>query len=339
MYNDDHAQRNAKNHLDSRNGPPSWLVTVTAVVVTLAFAQMSFIRPARQQMARLQREVVSLRSSIDEIAGHSETAASANQLLQQLAQQSAVVAEAADALSEIEDLQQRLTDNAARLNEANRAIAAMAQLRRDVQQNKATIQGASEVLAAMHELQDNILRNADETSEAQAVSYDLLALKQQLINEGRRVSSAQSALEQLIGIRTELDAQGADIELADQRAEGLIDLKNKVVSRTDDLVGSIETFERAMDLQQQFHQASEAFVDMRRMMTEMVILRSNVVQVVDHLKPLTDLVNLRRLSASQLRKMARTVTEQYSDHVANKPHVDENSPKMSKTELTGSATE
>ncbi len=319
-----------------------------AVVVTLIFAHLTFIRPARKEMAQLHHQVGALQRHIEQLAAHGQTAATANQLLVHLTQQAAQTAEATEALAAMETLHQRLNREAAVLDEAHQAITAMAKLRDEVQKNVTLIDQASHALMAMNELQEDLLSGADATTEAQAISYDLLALKRQLVDEGQEVATAHEALEQLIGIRTELDQQGTDIEVADRRAKELIELKNKVLARTDDLAGSIETFERAIDLQQQFEEASQSFHEIRHLLTEMTMLRSGVRQVVEHFKPLSDLVNLRRLTPAEIRQMAQTIVDQRREQIAAKENAgSEPSPAgrpaitkaVTKADLTSASTD
>ncbi len=71
----------------------------------------------------------------------------------------------------------------------------------------------------------------------------------------------------------------------------------------------------------------------------MVMLRSGVGQIVEHLKPLTDLVNLRRLTAAEIRHMAQTVVDQRQEQIAasREAQAGGNSgagPVASKAELT-----
>ena len=159
--------------------------------------------------------------------------------------------------------------------------------------------------------------------------------------EGQQVGAAQSTLDELIDLSAKLDQQSGTLQLADDRVTSLIQLKDDVIARTNNLTEAIQTFERTSDLHDQFHEASQAFEEFRHVLAEVVMLRPGVAQVVKHLEPLTDLVNLRRLSAAEIRHMAQTIVTQRGEQIAAEPDAspDEVISVVKEAKLTSASTD
>lgn len=193
----------------------------------------------------------------------------------------------------------------------------------------------------MYELQVRIIDSTSTTSQASSVTDELLGLNWRIIAEGQQVAAARSTLEELIALKAKLGLQGDDLKVAENRVSRLIQLKDDVVAGTENLMAAIETFERTSDLQEQFHEASQAFDEIRRVLAEVVMLRSGFVQVVKQLKPLTELVNLRRLTTEEIRHMAHCIASERCEQISKKtgaPSSDDVFLVLSKAKPTSTST-
>ncbi|MEX2121718.1 MAG: hypothetical protein WD847_19190 [Pirellulales bacterium] len=209
-------------------------------------------------------------------------------------------------------LSQHAQAQASDVQDARQSLESLVELKDRALSQSGQLEAAGEVVAEWSLLAERLAARAGQTEEARRASDDLLALEEGILC-GSDVPSRQKAseaLDELVTMRSRLQDQSSDVGSAQARLDGLLSLKDQVIGQTGDLVEAIEALETSADVQRQFVAASQSFDAMRRWMAEIVLLEPTFQRLIDSLKPLGELANLRRLSPAELRHAARAIADQ-----------------------------
>lgn len=224
-----------------------------------------------------------------------------------------------ETLAELARLEQDAVACADDLGAARASLEALASLKSQALALADPLRQSEMTLDDMARLNDRIVNASIGVAEARQVSDQLLGMKDEILLRGTnplRPEAARFALEGMIEIRERLDAQ-TNLPSASSKLGGLIELKDRVVAQTGDLASAIETLEVSSDLRREFDAVVESFERIRRWMTEIAVLETTVDRTVTALRPLAELGNLRRLSATELRQAARVVAEERTSRTAD----------------------
>ncbi len=190
----------------------------------------------------------------------------------------------------------------------------------------------------MEELHRQMIAASPKLEEAHRVSESLLAIEEDLLNRGYDAETAHLALNELIDLRDRVEAQAGTVAKAQDELDQLVDLKDSVLQQQGDVADAVETLELTVELRQQMHRASDTFDDIRRMMTEIVILEPTVERAVRGLRPITELGNLRHMSVGELRQAAQTIFNGRNSTLADDAELDSPSEIVADANLDGSST-
>lgn len=239
------------------------------------------------------------------------------------------ITSAQQTLDEIIRLQRLVLSEAGEVGKARRAIEGLAELKTRSLAAGEEVERAGEVANKLVGTQQRLIRAADDLDQARAVGRGLVALKDEILcgNDPEQIEEAQAALGGLADLRVQLQREAAEVPPARASLDGLIAIKDQVLARTADLADAVETLETLGDLEHQLTASVQSFDRVRHWLVEAVLIEPAVERAAAMLKPLAELSNLRRLNPADLRQAARSIADQRSARVANKPSsVTETSP-------------
>lgn len=231
------------------------------------------------------------------------------------------ITSAQQTLNEIIRLHKLVLSEADEVGDARRAIEGLAELKSRSLAAGEEADRAGEVANKLLGTQQRLLRAAGDLDQARAVGRGLAALKDEILcgNDPEQIEEAREALGGLADLRQQLQRESADVAPARVSLDGLVAIKDQVLARTSDLADAVETLETLGDLEHQLVESVQSFDRIRRWLVEAVLIEPAVERASTMLKPLVELSNLRRLNPADLRQAARSIADQRSARVANKP--------------------
>ncbi|MEX2558586.1 MAG: hypothetical protein WD403_01670 [Pirellulales bacterium] len=277
---------------------PPWAIFAAGFIGGIIVVYWGITRPLSNDLARLDRQVAGLARGISQLAGQTGQAAKSTELLAVLARQGQEAEAACEALARIQALQKQLLAEQPAMSEA-----------------------LGQLVTEWSLLADRMIGAAGQTEEARRAGDELLALQEDILcgSDAPGLQKASEALDELLTMRGRLQDEASDVDSASTRLDGLLSLKDQVIGQTGDLAEAIESLETSADVQRQFVAASQSFDQMRRWMAEIVLLEPTFQRLIDSLKPLGELANLRRLSPAELRHAARAIADQRAMRTAQPP--------------------
>ena len=297
---------------------PSWGMFLVGVAVTVAAFYVGFMRPASQQLSYLQRQINRMERSVRELADAKDAAGKANNLLSQLKEQGELVEAARLALDDIQGLHRQMDQELTRVQRIRQAVQELSELSAIALRQADQTENAHNAMVSLEDLRGRLLEASQLTSSARERTDALLDLESSLIDDSSATEKAQGQLESLIDLRNRISNEGYDMELAQERLTSLLNLKEDILSYTNGLSGAIETMESTMELQSQFQKVAGSLDRIRGWMTEFLMLEPTIERAMKTLQPLTELGNLSRLNARELRDAAEAILSQRHANLAQK---------------------
>ena len=290
-------------------------------------------RPASKQLASLESQIGKLEARVRAVAGQTGSAREATNLLGLLAEQGRRSEAATAALSGLTELQDRLQAEQGTTAAAAESLEALAAMQARLLAQEAELEQARQTLESMVELKARTIAQSAEVESAHEVVNEWDALHRRIAEASGATAEARHVTDQLLAMEVDLLCMADDTPDAQAALNDLIGLKDDVVARTGNLAEAIETFELTTDLQDQFEQVAAAFAGMRQGLAEMMVIESTFQRVLQNLRPLAELGNLRRLDGQQLRQMASQIRDRQQQQIARKSSeilsVDGNVPSAS----------
>ena len=122
---------------------------------------------------------------------------------------------------------------------------------------------------------------------------------------------AEQNIEHLITMQEQL-ATDERLQLFEAAAnvERLINIQAEIASQTDRLVDSITALELLGDFQGEFNGQLSNVEEMRRQLTELILLQTTIDQALEVVEPISELGDLRRLDTGEIREAARMILDQ-----------------------------
>jgi hypothetical protein len=205
------------------------------LAATVLAVNLSIVRPLKDRMEELQREVVGMQSQVQLLVGERDQVRSTNDLLTGLKAQEAAFEEARHSLAALRQFREEMTTESQKATEALASIEKLDTLQRTVLHYRDLTEPATKVLTAIVDLQKQIIdQNATADDAVDAVNR-LAALKRNVIAEAADSGTAESALGQMANLKTQILSQTTDLPIADARAQQLINMKSQIVDKTNDV--------------------------------------------------------------------------------------------------------
>lgn len=251
-------------------------------------------------------------------------------------------ADVSAAIESVRDLQSRVAgvgeesqQAVKQLDEARRALADFGQFQQRVCETTGDLERARAALEAVMALECDLAATDGDTAQAQTSADRLIAIKDNLNSGSDQLESAEENAERLIVLKDDVAGHGDRLLTAEQNAERLIALQDQLVSderlqffaaasnverliriqaeiaaQTDDLVESITALEVLDDFQTEFNDQAAKVQEMRRRLTELVLLQTTIEQALEAVEPISELGNLRRLDPAEIQEAARMILDQ-----------------------------
>ncbi|REJ97027.1 MAG: hypothetical protein DWQ29_00345 [Planctomycetota bacterium] len=325
----------------------NWKSLLAGAAIGMIGVHLVSVRPTIDRIARLERQVADVEVGVHRVAAAGENVGAANSLLAALNAQAAEVEAARESLAAIDNLRLALQ------TEVDRAAEAEASLNRLTALNSQLIEAdelRSEAAAAIDEverLQAKViaLSNPTETAGRQiattlATLDDVNALQSRLIETGENTTRSANVAEELVALQCMILSAG-DLDLSEQNAERLIALQNQLIvderlqldqadtnledlivmqkmiaNQTAQIADSIDSLELLTDFQGEMNGQLAGLEDLRRQLTELILLETTVTRAMEALEPLASMQNLRRLDQEEVRDVARLILEQRRERLA-----------------------
>jgi hypothetical protein len=131
-----------------------------------------------------------------------------------------------------------------------------------------------------------------------------------------------------------LTQSNLDLPASQSRLEGLIQMQRRI-AELPSLSDAMESLDLLIAFQEEFIDQIQILGDMRTNLVEFAILESTIAKALRSLQPLLELGNLKRMSNAELRSAARSVLEERTTRLINRPH-DERLSHESKPEKEAS---
>lgn len=307
---------------------PSWGMFLVGVAVTVAAFYVGFMRPASQQLSYLQRQINRMERSVRELTDAKDGAGKANDLLTQLVNQGQLVEAARASLDNIQRLHRQLDLEMARVQRVRVSVQELSELRNVALRQAEQTAKAHDALLSLENLQGRLLEASQLTDDARARTDALLQLENSLMDSSEDTAKAQEHLDSLIDLRERISSEGYDLELAQERLSSLLNLKDDILSYTSGLANAIEAMESTMELQGQFQKVAGSLDQIRGWFAEFLMLEPTIEHAMKSLQPLTELGNLSRLSAAELRDAAQAIVTNRHANLAQKPAREEAPPTV-----------
>lgn len=178
------------------------------------------------------------------------------------------------------------------------------------------IDAAQDQLAELSALAQHVIDNGQQAEQARQVAADLLALQDELVTDGTQIEVAHQHARQLLDLEQTLAQNaGESINAAQLNLAALLRIEEQLATQDERLATAIESLELLEDLQDEFHQRTHGLENIRRGLTELLMMESMIARTVRSLQPLTELADLRRIDAHRLRSIARTMIEDSQQRV------------------------
>lgn len=340
------------NHLSADNHEPTvanqdrafqMTTMLFGLLLGLGGMHLLVVRPMTQQLQTMQNEVGRVESRLDALTESRDRAGQVASLMSNLNAQFDQLAAARETLVGIREFCDAVTEETQRAKNSIASLERIKTVQDSVIEQGRTAATASKSLAGMVEVQDAIVAEADQTTLAAAAVRKLAGIKTTVTENTRDLAEAGKNLEELIQLKNAISAQAETNASAQQSADALIALKttltddaadnetaaaslaklveiqSKLNAQTADAADAIQMLELLSDLQDDFQTHFSQLESVQLKLIEFSLLGSRVDRVAEMLRPLTELVTLRRLNPNDLREVADMIRGEHRPALAQKP--------------------
>jgi Zn-dependent M32 family carboxypeptidase len=255
-----------------------------------------------------------------------------------LARNNKLTQEVVNALILNNRLHERLIATASQSEAAEAGLEQLTSLRNQLLQAVRSMEDTQPIVGEFDKLQNRLLNMAPITKQAIGVTDELLSMNETLAYDMSLIGPAKSTLSQMVEIHEMLNRETTDVEVSHQALDELVQLKNDVIATSNDTPKAIEALEQTVDLHAQFVEASRSFEQIRRWMSEVILMEPTIQRAVRTLEPITQLGTLRRMTHREIEyaaHMVRSLREQTSNSTSD---VENDLPEMASkpsTETSG----
>jgi len=322
----DHHLNNPMRESASPSGQRPWWIAAGGVLLTLVGIQLLVTQPLARQLDVVRGELVRVESDMTELVGTRDEAWAASDLLSGLVSQAEQLDDAHSAVESIREFRELVENQAAGVEETGVIVGQLDLLHERLATGARGHGEAMRALNRLIQIRDMAASGRDQTDAAvseiarlQAITSDLqlahdqvsqlAALRATILAGGEDTERARVTLDDLVTLQDTLNTHSSDVDVARKNLNRLLTLEESLRSRSEDIASAVEALEVLTDLQRDIRQHVESLGGMRRDLMEVVLLQSTVARVVNMVGPLTELTQLRRLSAEDMREAARLIGE------------------------------
>ncbi|MED5402018.1 MAG: hypothetical protein VX669_16635 [Planctomycetota bacterium] len=313
----------------------TWWIAGGAVVLALVGIQMLVTQPLARQLAGVRRNLIRVEKDMADLVGARDAIWETSDLLAGIQDQSDRLDATRTSIETIRDFREQVENAAAGLDETRGVVVQLSALQDRIVDASADHQAAMTALNRLVQLRDVAVTGVERTDRAvtevtrlQGVADDLdqahdkveqlVELRDAILRGGQDTDEARATLDQLVLLQDSLNTHASDVAVADKNLSTLLALGESLRTRSNDIASAVESVEVLADLQRDIHEHVQSLSGMRRELMEVVLLQSTVARVVRILGPLSELADLRRLSASEIRSAARSISRQRANQQAQR---------------------
>jgi hypothetical protein len=226
---------------------------------------------------------------------------------------------AAARIDELDALAQQMINEGATLAQARGVASELIALKQSIEQiSPETIDAAGTRVCELEALTQQVIDQDQQIARARSTADELIALQDEILARGVRVDVAREHAERLLRLEELLaNDAGRDIEAATRNLAGLLELEEQLAMQDQKLAAAIESLELLKDLQSEFVERTRELENIRRGLTELILMESMLARTVRLLRPLAELADLRRLDGEQLQSIARSMMSGSEQRVAH----------------------
>lgn len=304
----------------------------------------------RQTVAQLIRDLQSLGSVAKVVHSQAAMTLQAREIADELARTQRDLKTSIDAmkrsanqLAELATSIAQLEASPKRMQAARQTVERLAALEKKLAEQREHLDDSSAALNALIALKDTLRLHHKETAQATQAANELVQLARDVADTRKAVRSAREANQETERLLADIAERRTEVQAARETADRLFrihdrlvaatpelnraasslaafdDLQRRVRSMSSGLADSLETLELLADLDGELRTQVRAIDNVRRNLMEIVLLESAVGRVARILEPLAQLVDLRRLSAAELRAAAQVVLQRRAHRLAQSP--------------------
>ncbi len=292
---------------------------------------------AASGLEKIQQLHQQLLAEAEQLPAANSAVSRLSSLRQDVVRSAGLIEQTRETLSATSDLQQRLVSSANQLRDADAALGRVSDMRTRLLQSVGKLEEAKPLVAKVDQVHQALVDSASLAQDAQSVTDDFVLMSKKLSDESGQTQRSQLVLDDLLDIRQKLDAQAGEMELSHATLDNLVQLKEDVLVQSENLTAAIETLERTVDMTQQYQQAAKSFDELRRWLTEVVLLEPTLRRAMQTLEPITELGNLRHISREELLQAAQVVRDMRRVEVAKRSFTVQSVPEVA-TSAEGEAT-
>jgi hypothetical protein len=310
-------------------------------------AERGLQRNMEAQAADLRLELTNVRNELKLLVDAREDAAAANSLLAELRQQreqvddarkslaaaGRLLAESRSALNGIVALKAHIKAEAASIEEAECRLGQLGSLKSRVLSESDGVERAEGNANDLIALKSTINKGAADIAAARANADAMIALQNALASRGSWNAKAQANLKALVqlcdaiagsddtllkaranadqmrALLKDLSSDLIDVPAAGRNLKKLIEIQIRLNERSRNIADAVQTLELLSDLQDEIASHVRSLGGVRKELLELALMENTVSRVARMLRPLTQLVNLRRLGDRDIREAARGILE------------------------------
>lgn len=205
------------------------------LAATVLAVNLSIVRPMKDRMEELKREVTTMQSEMQLLVGERDQVRSTNDLLSGLKAQEAAFEDARHSLAALRQFREEIAAECQKTTEAMASVEKLDTLQRTVLHYRDLTEPATKVLGAITGLEKQLIDQNVTTDDTVDAVNRLTALKRNLMSEAVDTNAAEAGLGQMANLKTQVLSQTEDLSTAAARAKQLVDLKSQIVEKTGDL--------------------------------------------------------------------------------------------------------
>jgi hypothetical protein len=328
-----------------------WGFFLIGLVIGFVAVYIIVARPMFGQLARMQRQISDVESSLKLLVGERNQPWEAGHMLSDLNSLGTQIQEARATVREIRNLRNDLTQEAQQTGAASEALTKLSRLQNFALAQEELTSSASQALGEMAEIQQRLIDEHIGTPKAQETLADLervrrdltelLSLKSQIAENAADLAAAKSTAGELFSLKNDIVASSQDLEAARSTAnrmfvmqdelkshgeelsdafsslDRLVEIKDKLVDQTPAVADAVQNLEILSDFRDELAGQIRSLTQMREGLMQIVLMESSIGRVAKLLEPLSQISNVRRLSDHELRGAARSILDNRSTRVGS----------------------
>ena len=318
-----------------------WIALAVALLTPMLIVQFSVVRPTNARLEQMRSQVARLESTIQDLHEKSPDAQRVAGLLEALAKQQDMLADAETTLEQITALEQRLAEDALTLDRIDRlssrleqqaaklvvnvgrqtellskaddTLASLAQVPNRLEASIAEANRVAPTVGQVKALRDRLAQTESLTAEARKRTEKVLAHQQQLVKDTKQVESARKTLEGLARLEERLNSPLMAVDASHERLDDLLALKEEVIARTEDLPDAFDTLELMVDIGADMQRASGSLRTAQKLITDLVLLEPSLSRVASVMQPALKQSTIAALGGSELRLVLRELRQRHAE--------------------------